>query len=131
MKKVLGILAAAVIGVSLFASGVCFANYNSDYCLKLPEDIREVNGYKRDCSDISTDPDKVIGDKVTKPINTLLYIVGVLAVVMVVYGGFTYMTSAGDAAKVHKGKMILIYSVVGLIIAILAYAIVNFVITKV
>ena len=125
MKKILGILVAAIIGVSLFASEMCFANYNSDYCEKLPVELREANG----CG-LGTDPGAVIGSRVTKPINVLLYIVGVLAVVMIIYGGFVYMTSAGDAAKVNKGKTILIYSIVGLVIAILAYAIVNFVVLE-
>ena len=126
MKKILGILVAAIIGVSLFAPGMCFAA-DYDYCGKLPAELWEANG----CRSEASNPDEVIAAKVTKPINVLLYIVGVLAVVMIIYGGFTYMTSAGDAAKVNKGKTILIYSIVGLVIAILAYAIVNFVITKV
>lgn len=126
MKKILGILAAAIIGVSLFMPGMCFADYNEDYCRSLPtEEIKKANG----CG--ASDVEEVLGDKVKQPINVLLYITGVLAVVMIIYGGFTYMTSAGDAAKVHKGKTILIYSIVGLIIAILAYAIVNFVIMQV
>ena len=129
MKKILGILVVAIIGVGLFIPGVCFAD---KYCDRLrAQNITSGAVWEANKCDLTDDPSKVIGDKVTRPINTLLYIVGVLAVVMVIYGGFTYMTSTGDAAKVHKGKTILIYSLVGLAIAVLAYAIINFVIMKV
>lgn len=59
--------------------------------------------------------------------NTLLFILGVLSVVMIIYGGITYTISAGDAKQVEKAKGTILYSVIGLIVAILAGAIVNFV----
>lgn len=60
-------------------------------------------------------------------INIILYVIGIVAVVMMIFGGFQYITSAGDAAKVTKAKNTILYGVVGLVIAILAYAIVNYV----
>jgi len=60
-------------------------------------------------------------------INTVLTILGVLAVVMIIYAGITYTLSAGDAKKVEQAKNTIIYSVVGLIVAVLAGVIVNFV----
>ena len=70
-------------------------------------------------------------DVVKKIINTILYIVGILAVVMMIYGGVQYTTSAGNAAQVTKAKNTIIYGLVGLVIAVLAYAIVNFVLTRI
>ena len=64
-------------------------------------------------------------------INAVLYVVGILAVVMVIIGGIQYTTSAGDQAAVTKAKNTILYGIVGLVIAILAYAIVNFVIGKI
>ena len=46
---------------------------------------------------------------------------------MIIIGGIHYATSQGDAAKVKKGKDTILYGIIGLVIAILAYAIVNFV----
>ena len=63
-------------------------------------------------------------------INTILYVIGILAVIMIIFGGIQYTTSAGDQAKVTKAKNTILYGIVGLVIAILAYAIVNFVVTK-
>ena len=64
-------------------------------------------------------------------INAVLYVVGILAVVVVIIGGIQYTTSGGDQAAVTKAKNTILYGIVGLVIAILAYAIVNFVIGKV
>ncbi len=61
-------------------------------------------------------------------INTVLYIIGIIAVGFIIYGGVKYATSAGDSAKVKSAKDTILYAVVGLIVAILAYAIVNFVV---
>lgn len=68
---------------------------------------------------------------VTSVINIILYIVGILAVVMVIIGGVKYTTSGGDQNAVTSAKNTILYGIIGLVIAILAYAIVNFVIGKV
>ncbi|MBQ6130419.1 hypothetical protein IJI72_01895 [Candidatus Saccharibacteria bacterium] len=69
-------------------------------------------------------------DKVKNIINTILYVVGILSVVVVIYGGVQYTISTGDQSKVTSAKNTIIYGLVGLAISILAYAIVNFVVTK-
>lgn len=63
-------------------------------------------------------------------INTLLLILGIIAVIMIIFGGIRYTTSAGDASRVKAAKDTVMYSVVGLVVAILAFAIVNFVLTQ-
>jgi len=63
-------------------------------------------------------------------INGILYVVGILAVVMVIIGGIQYTTSGGDQAAVTKAKNTILYGIVGLVISILAYAIVNFVLKQ-
>ncbi len=63
--------------------------------------------------------------------NTLLRAIGLIAVVMLVFGGFKYIISGGDSAKVASAKNTIIYAIIGLIIVILAYAIVNFVVNSV
>ena len=70
---------------------------------------------------------KSVDNTVGSIVNVLLWVVGILAVTMIVWSGFKYITSAGDTSKVTSAKSTLIYAVVGLIIAILAYAIVTFV----
>ena len=70
-------------------------------------------------------------DSVKNIINGVLYVVGILAVVMVIIGGVKYTTSGGDQSAVTSAKNTILYGIVGLVIAILAYAIVNFVIERV
>ena len=62
--------------------------------------------------------------------NILIWVVGIVAVIMIVWSGFKYITAAGDSGKIASAKSSLIYAIVGLIIAILAYAIVNFVMER-
>lgn len=61
--------------------------------------------------------------------NTILYIVGIIAVIMLIIGGIKYVISGGDAKKVTDAKNTVLYAIIGLVIAFLAFAIVNFVIT--
>lgn len=81
--------------------------------------------------DGSSQPQKLFGSDgiFTKVINFLLFFVGVVSVIMIIYGGIQYTTSAGDSGKVTSAKNTILYAIVGLIVSILAYAIVNFVTT--
>lgn len=63
-------------------------------------------------------------------INVLLYIVGAAAVIMLIVGGLRYITSGGDAQAATAAKNTIMYAIIGLIVALLAYAIVNFVLGK-
>ena len=67
----------------------------------------------------------------TRITNTVLYAVGIISVVMLIIGGIRYVISGGDSKKVTDAKNTIMYAIIGLIIAILAYAIVNFVITAI
>jgi hypothetical protein len=60
--------------------------------------------------------------------NVLLFIIGAVSVVMLIIGGIRYTVSQGDSSAVTGAKNTILYSIVGLVISILAYAVVNFVI---
>ena len=60
-------------------------------------------------------------------VNTMLFIVGILAVIMIIFSGIRYITAHGDKGQVESAKNTLIYSIVGLVIAIIAYALVTWV----
>ena len=68
---------------------------------------------------------------VPRVINLMLFIVGVLAIFMMIYGGIRYVLSGGDNGKVKDAKNTILYAIVGLIVAILGYAIVNWVVSVV
>ncbi len=78
-------------------------------------------------------PTELIGSNgvFTRITNTVLYAVGIISVIMLIYGGLRYVVSGGDSKKVTDAKNTIIYAIIGLIVAILSYAIVNFVINAI
>ena len=62
--------------------------------------------------------------------NIILYIVGIIAVIMLIIGGIKYVVSGGDSKKVTDAKNTVLYAIIGLVICFLAFAIVNFVISS-
>jgi hypothetical protein len=63
-------------------------------------------------------------------VNILLFIVGAIAVIMLVIGGLRYVTSNGDQNAVTGAKNTIMYAIIGIVVAFLAYAAVNFVIEQ-
>lgn len=63
-------------------------------------------------------------------VNTLLYIIGAVSVLVIIIAGIMYSISSGDSGRVSKAKNMLLYAVVGLVVAFFAYAIVNWVFNK-
>ncbi len=61
-------------------------------------------------------------------INTALYVLAGICVLMIVIGGLRIAISNGEASAITSGKMTILYSIIGLAVAVLAYAIVNFVV---
>ncbi|MFA6194511.1 MAG: pilin [Patescibacteria group bacterium] len=70
-----------------------------------------------------TSPQAFIG----KIINSILGVVGSLALLMFVYGGLTWMTSSGSADKVKKGRDTLLWAAIGLVVIFSAYGLTRFI----
>ena len=66
-------------------------------------------------------------DTVTQILNVIVGIIGVLAVAVIIIGAVFFVTSQGDAGKVARARNTILYGIVGLVISLLAFAIVNFV----
>lgn len=60
-------------------------------------------------------------------LNTVYIVAGLVAVIGIVMGGFWYVTSNGEADKVKRGKNAIIYSVVGVVIVMMAFGITGFI----
>ncbi len=67
----------------------------------------------------------------TKFTNIALYVIGAISVIMLIWGGLRYILSGGDNKKVTDAKNTILYAIIGLIVAILAFAIVNFVLNAI
>lgn len=63
-------------------------------------------------------------------INVILFVVGIIAVIMIIVGGLRYTVSNGESAQIKAAKDTVLYAVIGLVIAIMAFAIVNFVVEQ-
>ena len=131
MRKLIIFLVILTIG-SFFVFGInqhfAFAQENKD-------------------ADISTDRAKSSGGGITDPlgltgnqpipeligriITAILGLVGSIALLMFIYGGFTWMTAAGKSERVQKGKDIIIWAVIGLVVIFTSYAAVQFIITAI
>jgi hypothetical protein len=68
-----------------------------------------------------------IRDTIANIIKIALGFLGIVVVVLIMYGGFMYMTAGGDSEKIDKGKKILINSVIGLVIIMSAYGITDYI----
>ncbi len=75
-------------------------------------------------------PSDLTGGVLKSVISVLLSVAGIIAVIMIVIGAIRYITSDGDPGKATTARMTVIYAVVGLVIAVMSFGIVNFVIGK-
>jgi cytochrome bd-type quinol oxidase subunit 2 len=62
--------------------------------------------------------------------NVLIFLIGAIAVVMLIIGGFRYVVSGGNDQSVTDAKNTIMYAIIGLAVAILSYAMINFVIDR-
>ena len=66
----------------------------------------------------------------TQIVSVMLFLVGILSVIMLIFGGLRYIISRGESKAVESAKNTILYAIVGLIVSIMSYAIVNFVISS-
>ena len=64
-------------------------------------------------------------------INIFSIIVGIVAVIMIIIGGFKFITSAGDSGRITSARQTIIYALIGLVIVALAQIIVRFILTRI
>lgn len=129
MKKlILSVVAAAltVLGlgsVATMAPAAAFKCVNSAGAIIDATDMSQCAG--------GTDSKTDLMGTLTTVINVVLAVVGFVAVIMIIMGGISFITSQGDSSKVTKARNTILYGVIGLVVALLAFAIVNFVLSNV
>ena len=117
--------------VPAFASTAAADNVQSSLCTGIDNAANGPNGTvttqnNGNCGSTgtgTTDLSTIAG----KIVNIFSIVVGIVAVIMIIYGGFKYITSGGDSGNVSGAKNTLIYAIVGLIIVALAQFIVHYV----
>ncbi len=128
MKRVLTFLAI------VFSLGLIVASTPA-FALTCPSGTINAGKTKKSLAEcditISDNEAKRVTTKVENAINLVLGFVGLAAVIVIIIGGIGFVTSQGDAGKAVKARTTIIYGVVGLVICLLAYAIVNLVLVGV
>lgn len=80
--------------------------------------------------DCAADAEGNISGVVKGAINIFSVLVGIVSVIMIMVGGFKYITSQGDANSIGSAKNTILYAVVGLVVVALAQIIVQFTLNK-
>lgn len=70
------------------------------------------------------------GDIIETIVRVMLFVIGAISVIMIIVGGIRYTISQGDSGKLTTAKHTIMYSIVGLLVAIFAYAIVSFIVDR-
>lgn len=79
---------------------------------------------------VDKDLDASATPTIQKVINLISLLVGAISVLMIIFGGFRYITSGGDSTKVGNAKSTILYAIIGIVIVALAQIIIRFVITE-
>lgn len=121
---VAGVLLLAVLPLAISQSAFadCISDPTSAGC------PCALNSSSAACQDLSKQDG--LSNILKNATNIVLFIAGALAVIMIIYGSIRFMTAHGNEKQVESARLIVTYSVIGLIIAILAYALVNFVLSN-
>ncbi len=77
--------------------------------------------------------DRILGPNgiLRQVINILLTIVGIISVIVIIVGGIRYTTSYGDSGQIKLARETIIYAVIGLVVAIMSFALVNYVLANI
>jgi hypothetical protein len=87
-------------------------------------------GSGADCEGQGEEAQSQVNDLIADIINIFSIVVGIVAVIMIIIGGFKYITSGGDSGNVTGAKNTILYAIIGLVIVALAQFIVKFVLSK-
>jgi hypothetical protein len=93
----------------------------------IPQVLAQTEGCAADAPNCLVNPLKVNTPQelIGQIINSVLGVVGSIALLMFVYGGITWMTSSGNSEKVKKGRDIIVWSAIGLVVVFSAYGLVR------
>ena len=124
LKSIL--ISTLMVAVMVFGVSIIYQTGNTEIAGAINSEI--TSGMNATSAGTSTPTDaNVVIKNVT---NIMFFIIGAVSVIMLIYGGIRYTTSGGNANSVTAAKNTIMYSIVGLIIAILAFAVVNFVVKQ-
>lgn len=119
------LVSLALVGFSTFvlqADPVFANNATDDICEGLGGTVGD--GCEAD------DAGPTVEGVISTVVNILSLIVGLTAVIMIIWGGFRYVSAGGDSSKISSARTTIIYAIVGLVIVAMAQFIVQFVVDR-
>lgn len=126
MKKIL-LMTLAIVG--LVGIGSVASPLLSNVSAQGVSPVDSIRKGTTDAGSKETD-DSGFNEGLQTVMNILMFLLGAIAVIMIVVAGIRYTTSNGDASTIKSAKDTILYAVVGIVVALIAYAIVSFVITQ-
>lgn len=130
MKKKIATIAAviAIVLAGVFAPvpTVSAAPEDQDICTKYKNADGNPN-YEMICGKSKNESDAQ--EVVKNVLSTVFTWLGIISVIVIIVGGVFYLTSQGEPDKIKRAKNAILYALIGLIVSLLAFAIVNFVLT--
>ncbi len=132
IKKILSLTAAFAFAfglVSLVPASSSANTFNDGVCQGVNTVLNSDGSVSSD-SDCTGDGDNQLAALINKVINLFSIIVGAVSVLMIIYGGFKYITSGGSDDGTKAAKNTILYALVGLVIVLISQTIVKFVFSK-
>lgn len=120
-----GLMVVAPVAVPVSVSAAT-ANIQDSLCTGT-----ELQTTDTTCAASTADAGTNVNDLIADVVNIFSLIVGVVAVIMIIVGGFKYITSGGESSNVTGAKNTILYAIIGLVIVALAQFIVRFVLQRV
>lgn len=120
-------LALAVISLTVIPASATYAAVDKVDIRDAQEitatEACKVQGSKEECKS-----NNALSNIIVTVTNVVLFLVGAVAVIMIIVGGFRYVTSNGDQNAVTGAKNTILYAIIGIVVAFLAYAAVQFIV---
>lgn len=131
MRRTKQILLTLALIIPMFSVNVAAQSINDQVCIDNPQSTF--------CQDSTSQNNETPEDNslygqngvITKIVRLLSIVIGVAAVIMIIVGGIRYVTSSGDPSNTTGAKNTILFAIVGLLVALLAQAIIIFVISKI
>ncbi len=121
---VFGLVGSLLLPATQAGATVGIGDVKKETCTHTGGEVEEgEHGGFKDCKNVKNG----VVQTIQRIISILLFIIGIIAVVVIVIAGIMYATSGGNAEQTKKAKDAILYAVIGIIVAVMAYAIVGFV----
>ena len=128
MRNKLRLFVCAMLACfGLLASTSYAFTINQDICKTDPQAAQSTYCKQKQGDNTLYGPDGIL----TKVVNIISLVAGLVAVVSIIIGGLMYVLASGDSAQVNKAKNAILYAVIGIAVTVLSQAVVKFVLVRI